>query len=258
MRFLYVFPHPDDESFGPAGAMYQQLQQGHEVYLLTLTRGGATRQRHKLGLSVDEMGEVRYKEMREVEKVLGLSGMEVLDLPDSGLKEMDPREVESTLIRHIRKIEPDILVSYPVHGISGFHDHLIMHYAAKRVFLQMQDEGARYLKRLAFFTLPDSGAPSMQDGEFRMKRSEPELIDCVLPLSDRDQQAMVDGLNCYKTYQDTIEASGVVEEIGKTVHFELFGESFDPPLRDLTEQLPSVKISELLAEEAGSGLAQKK
>lgn len=258
MRFLYVFPHPDDESFGPAGAMYQQLQQGHEVHLLTLTRGGATRQRHELGLSVAEMGEVRYQEMLEVEKVLGLTSMEVLDLPDSGMKEMDPRVIEETLIRHIRKIKPDILVSYPVHGISGFHDHLIMHYAAKRVFLQRQDDGADYLKRLAFFTLPDSGAPSMQNGEFRMKRSEPELIDCIIPLSDRDQQAMVDSLNCYKTYQDTIKASGVVEEIGKQVHFELFGEAFDPPLNDLTDRLPSARIAELLAEKAAESASEKK
>jgi LmbE family N-acetylglucosaminyl deacetylase len=250
MKYLYVFPHPDDESFGPAAAMHQQLKQGHEVHLLTLTRGGATKQRHKLDLSVAEMGALRYQEMLDVEKTLGLSSMEVLDLPDSGLKEMDPREIEAVVADYIRKIEPDVLVSYPVHGISGFHDHLIMHHIAKRVFLQLQDEGAAYLKRLAFFTLPDSGAPSMQNGEFRMKRSEPALIDCILPLSTEDRQAMVDALNCYRTYQDTIEATGVVEEIGDKVHFELFGEAFDPPLDDLGERLPAVKISELLARNA--------
>lgn len=238
MKYLYIFPHPDDESFGPAAAMHRQLKQGHEVHLLTLTKGGATRQRHELGLSVEEMGEVRYKEMLAVEETLGLSSMKVLDLPDSGLKEMDPREIEAVISEYISKVKPDILVSYPVHGISGFHDHLIMHYAAKRVFLQMQDDGADYLKRLAFFTLPDSGAPSMQDGEFRMKRSEPELIDCIIPLEPADIQAMVDSLECYETYKDTIEATGVVEEIGDKVHFEIFNEAFDPPLQDLADKLP--------------------
>lgn len=218
--------------------MHRQLKQGHEVHLLTLTKGGATRQRHALGLSVEEMGEVRYKEMLAVEETLGLSSMEVLNLPDGGLKEMDPREIEKIISEYIRKIRPDILVSYPVHGISGFHDHLIMHYAAKRVFLQMQEEGAVYLKRLAFFTLPDSGAPSMQNGEFRMKRSEPELIDCIIPLEPADIQAMVDSLACYETYKDTIEATGVVEEVGDKVHFEIFNEAFDPPLQDLADKLP--------------------
>ena len=238
MKYLYVFPHPDDESFGPAAAMHSQLQEGHEVHLLTLTKGGATRQRHKLGLSVEEMGDVRYQEMLAVQQTLGLSSMEVLDLPDSGLKEMDPREIEKVVSHHIEKVRPDILVSYPVHGISGFHDHLIMHYAAKRVFLQMKDEGAHYLKRLAFFTLPDSGAPSMQDGEFRMKRSEPELIDCIISLQEADIQAMVDSLKCYETYKDTIEATGVVEQIGDRVHFEIFNESFEPPLKNLADRLP--------------------
>ncbi|MFC2176745.1 PIG-L family deacetylase, partial [Bacteroidota bacterium] len=36
MRLLYIFPHPDDESFGPIPAIHQQLAQGNEVFLLTL------------------------------------------------------------------------------------------------------------------------------------------------------------------------------------------------------------------------------
>ncbi len=125
MKILYIFPHPDDESFGPAHAICKQLREGHEVYLLTLTKGGATKQRFRFNYSVEEMGEVRYKEMLCVEKVLGLSGMTVLDLPDSGLKEMDPRDIDKVICEHIEKIKPAVVVTYPVHGVSGFHDHLL-------------------------------------------------------------------------------------------------------------------------------------
>jgi hypothetical protein len=59
MSILYVFPHPDDESFGPALAIARQRRAEKGVHLLTLTRGGATKQRHRLGLSIEEMGEVR-------------------------------------------------------------------------------------------------------------------------------------------------------------------------------------------------------
>lgn len=237
MKILYVFPHPDDESFGPAGAIHAQMKQGHEVYLLTLTKGGATRQRFKLNLSIEEMGEVRYKEMKMVEKVLSLSGMEVLDLPDSSLKELDPRLIENILEEHIKKIKPDVLVSYPVHGISGFHDHLVMHAIAKRVYLEMKDAGADYLKRLAFFTLPDDDKPSMMAGQFRLKKSERELIDCIINLETDDREALIKCLSCYETYQETIEKTGVIEEIGHTCFFELFNEDFDPPLNDLCDQL---------------------
>lgn len=237
MRILYIFPHPDDESFGPAAAMHQQLRQGHEVYLLTLTKGGATRQRFALGLSVEEMGEVRYREMRDVAKTLGLTGMTVWDFPDSGLKELDPRVLERAIAKHVDEIRPDIVVSYPVHGISGFHDHLVTHAVVKRVFLDMRDRGAAYLRRLAFFTIPDSGEPSLSSGVFRLKRSEKELIDCVMSLMPEDIEAMKRALECYPTYKSTIEATGVVRQIGDTVYFEIFGERYDPPLRDLTERL---------------------
>jgi len=238
MKLLYVFPHPDDESFGPAGAMHAQLQAGHEVYLLTLTRGGATKQRFKLNLDIEEMGDVRFQEMLKVEKTLGLSGMTVLDLPDSGLKYMDPRTIEKVVADHIQKIKPDILVSYPVHGISGFHDHLVMHAVAKRVYLQMKDEGADFLKRLAFFTIPDNGDPEFKkpDG-FRIKNSTQEEIDCIVPLSETDVKAFENALACYETYQEMIQKTYVAAEIGDKVHFEIYGESFDPPLQDLTARL---------------------
>ena len=66
MKIMYIFPHPDDESFGPAGAIHQQIKEGNEVYLLTLTKGGATKVRHQLGLSIKEMGLVRETEMQQV------------------------------------------------------------------------------------------------------------------------------------------------------------------------------------------------
>ena len=238
MKILYVFPHPDDESFGPAAVIHSQVEKGHDVYLLTLTKGGATQQREKLGLPVAAMGEIRYQEMLEVEKTLGLSGMSVLDFPDSGLKEMDVRTVEKAVQRHVEEIKPTVLVTYPVHGVSGFHDHIVTHAAVKRVYLEMRDSGADYLRRLAFITLPDSGKPTWTDEGPRLKQSEVDVIDCVVPLGAGDIKAMKDALDCYVTYRETIEKSGVIEKIGDKVYFEIFGENFSPPLEDLTQQLP--------------------
>jgi LmbE family N-acetylglucosaminyl deacetylase len=69
-------------------------------------------------LTVEEMGEVRYKEMLTVEKTLHLSSMTVLDFPDGGLKEVDPREIEKVIRDHIQKLEANILITYPVHRID--------------------------------------------------------------------------------------------------------------------------------------------
>lgn len=237
LKFLYIYPHPDDESFGPASVMYDQLRQGHEVYLLTLTRGGATKQRFRLRLSIKEMGEIRFKEMLKVKEILKLTGMEVLDLPDNGLQEYDPRKLENMVREHIIKIKPDIIVTYPVHGISGFHDHLVTHAVVKRVFLELRDSGSRFPKRLAFNTISDKGFSPWNGDAFILKQSSPELIDCIIKLDDDMKKAMQVALSCYKTYESTIEESGVVEKIRDEMLFEIYNENFDPPLSKLTDKL---------------------
>ncbi len=238
MKFLYIFPHPDDESFGPAAAMHAQLAGGHEVHLLTLTRGGATLQRHRLGLSIEEMGEVRIREMLDVERTLGLTSMTVLDFPDNGLKDLDPRILERIVEEYINLLQPEVVVTYAVHGVSGFHDHLVAHAVVKRVFVEMRERGADFLRRLALLTLPDPGGSAFSNGQIRLKNSAPEDIDCEVPLTDADLKALKAALSCYATYQSTIEESGVIEKIGRTLYFEFFAENFDPPLLKLEEQLP--------------------
>ncbi|MBD3374642.1 PIG-L family deacetylase [candidate division KSB1 bacterium] len=235
MKILYIYPHPDDESFGPAHVMSLQRRQGHEVYLLTLTKGGATKQRFRLNLTVDEMGEVRYKEMLNVAKILDLSDMTVLDLPDSGLKEMDPREIERVIKNHIGKIQPQVILTYAVHGISGFHDHLVSHAVVKRVFVELRDNGATYLKRLAFVTLREEIASNSP--HFHLNGSKPNEIDCVVHVEQHDMERFQRALDCYETFQETIDKSGVRDMMTTEAVFEIYQEQHDPPLTDLCQGL---------------------
>jgi len=229
MRILYIFPHPDDESFGPAAVMHRQREEGHEVHLLTLTRGGATKVRHELGMGIAEM--------REVERCLDLTSMTVWDFEDSGLKNMDPRILEREIAAYIRELGPDVVVTYAVHGVSGFHDHLVTHAVVKRVYLELRDAGVR-LRRLALLTVPDSGEETFIDGRIRLKHSTVEEIDCVQPLRQTDIEAMKNALACYATYKNTIRDSGVVEKVGSRLHFEFFQETRLPPASDLCEEMP--------------------
>jgi len=234
MRVLYVFPHPDDESFGPGPVMAKQRREGHEVHLLTLTRGGATRQRHRYGYSVDEMGEVRYREMQDVARVLDLSTLEVLDLPDSGLKETDPRAIESAVRAGLERVRPHVVVTYPVHGVSGFHDHLVTHAVVKRVFVESR-ERLEDLARLAFHTLTEEQAAATE--VFRLSHSTPEEIDCVVRVDPEDIETGRKALDCYVTFRETIEKTGIKEKLALETSFEIFEEAFDPPLGDLFERL---------------------
>ena len=181
MKILYIFPHPDDESFGPAKVIARQVREGHQVYLLTLCRGEATRMRHRLGYTKEQMGQVRFREMMEVQKVLGLAGLRVLDFPDSGFKELDPRPLEAAIREEIERIEPQVVVTYAVHGISGFHDHLVGHAAVKRAFIELREGGADYLRRLALFTVDEEEATHFkQVSGWHLNHSKPEDIDAVI------------------------------------------------------------------------------
>jgi LmbE family N-acetylglucosaminyl deacetylase len=232
---LYIFPHPDDESFGPARAISKQRRDGHEVHLLTLTRGGATKQRHQFGYSVEQMGEVRYREMLQVARVLGLNGMRILDLPDSGLKELDPRAIEEVIRQEITRLRPEVVVTYAVHGISGFHDHLVSHAVVKRVFVELR-ENQPYPRRLAFFTLTAEDA-AKADWQ-RLSSSTAAEIDCVTRVDDSDIEKNRQALDCYESYRQTIVDSRIKEMLHRQVHFEIFQEDFQPPLGDLCERLP--------------------
>lgn len=215
--------------------MAMQRRQGHEVHLLTLTRGGATKRRHELGLSVEQMGEVRYREMLDVERVLDLSGMRVLDLPDSGLKELDPRTIEAIVAEEILRLRPDVVVSYAVFGVSGFEDHLVTHAVVKHAYVELRDAHASWLRRLAFFTI-DRDNPKIKSSSFGLRGSRTEEIDCVVRVSDDDLAAMHRALDCYVTYAETIERSGVREIIDHVISFEVYGEQHAPPLSDLGER----------------------
>lgn len=232
MKILYIFPHPDDESFGPAPAISAQLREGHEVYLITLTKGEATKQRHRLGISKEEMGEIRFKEMQCVEKVLGLSGMTVMNMPDNELKWQNPIEIENAIEEHIHHLKPDILVTYAVHGISGFHDHLVTHAVVKRVYCKLREEGTSYPKRLAFYTRQGE---VVQNNNFRLSASKDEEIAFVQQCNDEDMEKFHRALDCYETYQEVIERSNVRNEVTNEVAFEVFGEEIEGRLSSIID-----------------------
>jgi LmbE family N-acetylglucosaminyl deacetylase len=165
-----------------------------------------------------------------VARVLDLSGLTVLDLPDSGLKEMDPREIEAVVTAEIERLQPHVVVTYAVHGISGYHDHLVAHAVVKRTFVELAAR-ATYLQRLAFFTITEEDAAKSK--HHRLNHSKPEEIDCVFEVDQVDVDLGCQALDCYVTYQDAIEQTGIKDQIHSPVAFEIYRERHDPPLGGL-------------------------
>ncbi len=236
MKILYIFPHPDDESYGPCRAMTRQIREGHQVYLLTLTRGGATKERHKFDYSIDEMGQVRSEEYFLAVGALGLNGATIFDFPDGGLNEEDPRKIEAVIREEIEQLQPDIVVTYAVHGISGHPDHQVCHAVVKRVYNELRDDENSSPKRLAFYTVPErTNRP--KNARKHSNFSKGEEIDCIVEAEEEDREKFLAALDCYETYRERIEKSGIRKSKNKNVYFEIYQEAFDPPLGDLTAKI---------------------
>jgi N-acetylglucosamine malate deacetylase 2 len=237
MKIMYIFPHPDDESFGPAGAINKQINEGNEVILLTLTKGGATKVRHQLGLSIHKMGEVREQEMLRVQQSLGISEMTILDYVDGGLSKVNPNVLEAELTKWIQIYSPTVVITYPVHGGSGHHDHITLHHSLKRLFYN-KPKALTSWKRLAYFTVVDTGLQMFFEGGIpRVTWTKEEDVAVTVQLAEFNVTAMKNALLCYYTYQEMVKTTNVIERIGEKTHFELENEKHKEVLQSVTESL---------------------
>ena len=112
----------------------------------------------------------------------------------------------------------------------------------KRVYVELR-ERAPYLKRLAFWTIRAEGAA--QDCDlFHLTGSKAEDIDVVMTVDAVDVEKQRRALDCYVTYQQTIEAhqgpsrwDGARRNIPREAVFEIYQEAHDPPLESLVANL---------------------
>ena len=65
------------------------------------------------------------------------------------------------------------------------------------------------------------------------RSSTPEEIDCVVTVEDEDLRRCFQALDCYVTFQETIEKSGIKDKLTTRAAFEIFQEDHDPSLDDL-------------------------
>ncbi len=99
---------------------------------------------------------------------------------------------------------PDVLVTFPIHGISGFHDHIVTHVAVTRVYLELRGPDRPWLQRLAFFTV----ASAPPEFPWHVNVTSRDEIDCVYEVTEPDMERFHRALDCYVTYAKVIAREG--------------------------------------------------
>ena len=155
-RLMAVLAHPDDESLGMGGTLAKYATEGVDVFLLTATRGEAGRFRGHA--SDDErhpgrtaLAEIREAELRAAASQLGLHDVFVLNYPDLQLDRTNPREIESRIAAHLRRVRPDVVVTFGPDGAYGHPDHVAISQFTTAAVVVAADAG--------FVCASDSTAP---------------------------------------------------------------------------------------------------
>jgi len=148
-RLLCITAHPDDEAGGFGGTLALYAERGVEISVLCLTAGTAARNRG--GAKTDaELAEMRTRELGDSCRLLGVKHWEVLGYQDGHLDRADLFKVVGDLVQRIRRIRPQVIITYgPDGGITGHLDHAMAGVFATVAF-QWAARSDRY---------PDLGAP---------------------------------------------------------------------------------------------------
>lgn len=124
LRLLFIFAHPDDESFGVAGIARMYADQGGDIALVTATRGDAGRAGEPALCSREELPARREAELFEAAGVLGIGHVTVLDYLDKHLAEAPPDRIRRELVEAIRRHRPQIVVTFDPDGANLHPDHV--------------------------------------------------------------------------------------------------------------------------------------
>ena len=150
-RLLLVHAHPDDETIGTGATMARYAAEGAHVTLVTCTLGEEGEvlvpELAQLAASAgDQLGGYRVLELTRAMAALGVTDFRFLGGPgrwrDSGMMGLpendrprafwraDVAEATAELVRVVREVRPQVLVTYDENGGYGHPDHIQAHRVA--------------------------------------------------------------------------------------------------------------------------------
>ncbi|HPH95026.1 MAG TPA: PIG-L family deacetylase [Anaerolineaceae bacterium] len=150
---LAVLAHPDDETFGTGGTLALYARKGTAVHLACATRGEVGEVNPELMTGFKSVADLRESELRCAAGKLGLSGVYFLGYRDSGMPgspdNTHPQalaaaplaQVAAKVAHLIRKLKPQVVLTFDPIGGYRHPDHIAIHQATVRAFDLAKDPG---------------------------------------------------------------------------------------------------------------------
>jgi N-acetyl-1-D-myo-inositol-2-amino-2-deoxy-alpha-D-glucopyranoside deacetylase len=208
-RLLLVHAHPDDETIGTGATMARYVAEGAHVTLVTCTLGEegeilVPELAHLAADREDALGRHRIGERKAAMAELGVTDYRWLGGPgrwrDSGMMDTpanehpdsffhaDLDEATAELVRVVREVRPQVIVTYPEDGGYGHPDHIRAHDVAAAAFRaagdarRFPDAGAAWRPaKLYYSAIPKS---HLQQGIDALAERGESLFDGVTSVDD--------------------------------------------------------------------------
>jgi LmbE family N-acetylglucosaminyl deacetylase len=127
LKLLAIFPHPDDETLGLGSTLARYSTEDIETHLVCATRG-------EMGWydsegpnpGFERVGQIRTEELNCASQHLGLHTVNFLDYIDGFVDKANPAEIISKLVTHIRRVKPQVVVTFAPDGAYGHPDHIAL------------------------------------------------------------------------------------------------------------------------------------
>lgn len=153
-RLLIAFAHPDDESFGLGGLIAKYVAQGVDVYLICATDGDVGTIPDEMKGTYETIRELRLAELACASEKLGFKEVFTFGYKDSGMMHdetnndpdclwyrynQDPEAVIERVVRVIRDVQPQVVITFNKYGGYGHPDHIAIQRATEIAFERAGD-----------------------------------------------------------------------------------------------------------------------
>jgi len=184
LKLLVVFAHPDDESMGMGGTLAKYSAEGVETYYVCASRGekgwfGPEPQNPGL----ERLGEIRTKELENAVHELGMKGLYFLDYIDGDVDKANYAEAIGKIVTHIRRIQPQVMVTFPPDGNYGHPDHIAIGQFTSAAVVAAADSSYDDPENLSSHRV--SKLYYMVDSESFINLIEPFMGDMTFPVDDQ-------------------------------------------------------------------------
>jgi LmbE family N-acetylglucosaminyl deacetylase len=150
LKLMAVLAHPDDESLGFGGILAKYAAEGIETSLVTATRGerGWFGDEHEYP-GLEALGQMREAELRAAAAVLGIRSVDFLEYIDGELDQAHPAEVVAKIAGHLRRVKPNVVVTFGPDGSYGHPDHIAISQFITAAIIEAASPDSLYYRNLA-------------------------------------------------------------------------------------------------------------